>query len=214
MILASAPVLHSPLEQETTQFFRDCVGRWHSKRRYHTLKSGLTQDVICTMEIEFLEAQSSDLLHLAHRHNLRPDQAFVAGVRISWESQYVDDVSGSPQATPSPQSDPSPPSVDASASLQKGHGKTSGGSSIFGVRGNFLYRDRGFATPDPVVSGYSLSDRTLLIATAYDGSSFSEECKLIGSHYRTRQTIISRNNTEQVIGQYVETRLTATLNQL
>jgi CpeS-like protein len=45
------------------------------------------------------------------------------------------------------------------------------------------------------------------LRTEYSGSVFEEEIKLIGSDYRTRQTIISRAGEEQMIGQYFEKRM-------
>ena len=47
----------------------------------------------------------------------------------------------------------------------------------------------------------------MILKTAYDGSSFEEEIKLIGDRTRTRQTIIKRAGEEQMIGQYLEKRL-------
>ena len=79
------------------------------------------------------------------------------------------------------------------------------GSTIFGVLGNILYRDRGYSTSKPVIARYRFSDEmTLSLRTEYQGSAFEEEIKLIGSLYRTRQTIISRANEEIMIGQYLE----------
>jgi hypothetical protein len=82
------------------------------------------------------------------------------------------------------------------------------GSSIFGVLGSTLYRDRGFATPKPVKAAFYFSDpKTMRLRTEYNNSSFEEEIKLIGSNHRTRQTIISRAGQEIMIGQYLEGRL-------
>ena len=104
--------------------------------------------------------------------------ALPHGVSISWESEYLDNQ------------------------------KRVTGSTVFGVLGNLLYRDRGFATPKPVTAHYSFPrDRTMVLRTEYSGSVFEEEVKLISSNYRTRQTIISRAGEEQMIGQYLERRL-------
>ncbi len=82
------------------------------------------------------------------------------------------------------------------------------GSTIFGIGGEVMYRDRGFATPKPITAIFSLSNpETLALRTQYQGSVFKEEVKLIGSKYRTRQTIISRFGEQQMIGQYIEKRL-------
>jgi hypothetical protein len=47
----------------------------------------------------------------------------------------------------------------------------------------------------------------MCLKTEYGGSVFTEELKLIGQQYRTRQTIISRAQEEIMIGQYLEKRL-------
>jgi hypothetical protein len=82
------------------------------------------------------------------------------------------------------------------------------GSTIFGVEGNRLYRDRGFSTSKPIVAQFVMRDAgTMVLRSEYSGNAFEEEIKLIGSQYRTRQTIISRAGEEQMIGQYLETRI-------
>ena len=74
--------------------------------------------------------------------------------------------------------------------------------------GNILYRDRGFAISKPVTAQYYFSNpKTLCLRTEYNGSVFEEELKLIGSKYRTRQTIISRAGEQLMIGQYLENRI-------
>ena len=106
------------------------------------------------------------------------DTAIVCGVRSSWESSYI-----SPSR------------------------KQATGSTIFGIQGNVLYRDRGFATTKPVFATYQMRDlSTMQLHTEYGGSAFDEELKLIGDRHRTRQTIISRAGQEIMIGQYLETR--------
>ena len=106
------------------------------------------------------------------------EQAIICGVRSSWESNYI-----SPSR------------------------KQATGSTVFGIQGNILYRDRGFATSKPVFATYELRDRnTMQLHTEYGGSAFDEELKLVGDSYRTRQTIISRAGQEIMIGQYLETR--------
>jgi len=111
----------------------------------------------------------------------------ICGAKVTWESHYI---------APSKK-----PSV---------------GSTIFGIRGDVMYRDRGFATPKPVTAQYRftgdspeerLRQRTMVLRTEYGGSSFEEELKLIGENYRTRQTIISRAGEEIMVGQYLEKRV-------
>lgn len=171
-----ARLLAEPLVQA---FFRDTAGDWRSERRYYTLKSGETQEVVSQITIEFLEAGAAQLLELADLHQLDPKQPLICGTTVTWESEYV------------------------------GTGKKPvAGSTIFGVRGTTLYRDRGFATSKPVTAQYHFNDsRTLVLKTQYNDSSFEEELRLIGQRYRTRQTVISRAGEEIMIGQYLETRI-------
>ena len=175
----SSSVITAPVENlETlaTRFFERSVGRWTSQRRYYTLKSGETQEVVSNLSVEFLDADHPDILALAKMHDL--DTAIICGVRSSWESNYI-----SPSR------------------------KQATGSTVFGIKGNILYRDRGFATTKPVFATYELRDRnTMQLHTEYGGSAFNEELKLVGESYRTRQTIISRAGEEIMIGQYLETR--------
>ncbi len=107
------------------------------------------------------------------------DESIPCGVSIAWDSQYAG---------------PSKKNVT--------------GSTIFGLKGDVLYRDRGFATPKPVTAKYTFpSPRTMVLRTEYNGSVFEEEVKLISDQYRTRQTVISRAGEEQMIGQYLERRI-------
>jgi hypothetical protein len=100
------------------------------------------------------------------------------GAKVTWQSSYI---------TPSRK-----PSV---------------GTTVFGIRGDVMYRDRGFATPKPVTAQYKFTAaRTLVLRTEYNGSAFEEELKLIGDNCRTRQTVISRAGEEIMIGQYLEKR--------
>lgn len=171
-----ARILAEPLVQA---FFQDTAGDWRSERRYYTLKSGETQEVVSQITIEFLEAGAAQLLELADLHQLDPQKPLICGTTVTWESEYV------------------------------GTGKKPvAGSTIFGVRGTTLYRDRGFATSKPVTARYHFTDsRTLVLKTQYNDSSFEEELRLIGQRYRTRQTVISRAGEQIMIGQYLETRL-------
>ncbi|MEL7356472.1 MAG: phycobiliprotein lyase [Cyanobacteria bacterium J06560_6] len=103
----------------------------------------------------------------------------ICGAKVTWESKYL-----SPSRKPSV------------------------GSTVFGIKGDVMYRDRGFATPNPVTATYKFTNRhTMTLRTEYGGSSFEEELKLIGDNYRTRQTIISRAGEEIMIGQYLEKRV-------
>ncbi len=165
-------------EPLVTAFFRDTAGDWRSERRYYTLQNGETQEVVSQINISFLGEGHPDLLNLAQMHGLDFRKPLICGTTVSWESDYV------------------------------GSGKKPVvGSTIFGVRGTTLYRDRGFATSKPVTAQYHFRDnRTMVLKTEYNGSSFEEEIKLIGQQYRTRQTIISRAGKELMIGQYLETR--------
>ncbi|MBD1917587.1 MULTISPECIES: phycobiliprotein lyase [Cyanophyceae] len=171
-----ARLLAEPLVQA---FFQETAGDWRSERRYYTLKSGETQEVVSQITIAFLEPGTDQLLELANLHQLDPQKPLICGTTVTWESEYM------------------------------GTGKKPvAGSTIFGVRGTTLYRDRGFATSKPVTAQYHFNDsRTLVLKTQYNDSSFEEELRLIGQRYRTRQTVISRAGEQIMIGQYLETRL-------
>lgn len=164
-------------EASAIAFFKHSAGNWHSRRRYYTLASGDTQEVVSDITVCFLEGAHPELVELAARHELA--EPLICGAKVTWESSYI---------TPSR--------------------KPSKGSTVFGIRGDVMYRDRGFATPKPVTADYRFTgDRTMILRTEYNGSSFEEELKLIGENYRTRQTIISRSGEEIMIGQYLETRV-------
>lgn len=160
------------------QFFRRTAGHWHSQRRYYTLNDNKVQEVTSDMQIKFLEAGSEELGILEDLHQF-PSQTLLCGAKVSWRSQ--DQSTGK---------------------------KLSEDSTLFGALGNTLYRDRGFAIATPVTANYYFTNpNTLCLRTEYKGSAFEEELKLIGDHYRTRQTIISRAGEEVMIGQYLEKRI-------
>jgi CpeS-like protein len=160
------------------KFFRTSAGNWLSERRYYTLPDGDTQEVISEIGIKFLDYGCLELQQLARLHGL-DELALTCGSEIEWESK--DSISGK---------------------------KASRGSTLFGVLGNILYRDRGFATPKPITAIYHFSHPdTLCLKTEYQGSVFEEEIKLVGDKYRTRQTIISRAGEQVTIGQYLEKRI-------
>ena len=170
----------SSLESSAIAFFRHSVGFWHSQRRYYTLNPKIeTQTVESFIQIQYLEAGCSELQHLATLYELDDEQALLGGTYVTWESDYTGTIR-----------------------------KPSVGSTLFGIKDNILYRDRGFATPKPVTAIYNFTNpQTMLLKTEYSGSVFEEELKLIGDQYRTRQTLISRAGQEQMIGQYLEKRI-------
>lgn len=160
------------------EFFQQCEGEWQSQRRYYTLKQGETQEVISHLTIKFVPQGSEALIQLARLHQLDDETALTSGALTTWESNYTGPSS-----------------------------KTLSGSTLFGVVGDLLYRDRGFSTSKPVTAKFTMRDaKTMCLKTEYSGNVFEEEIKLIGTQYRTRQTIISRAGEEQMIGQYLETR--------
>lgn len=177
MTFADRMVEVSP-QSLVTAFFQESEGTWHSERRYYTLKSGETEEVVSLISIRFLGAGSDELIQLADLHGLLDVSSLVCGTQVTWESSYV--------------------------------GKSKKpicGSTVFGVGDNLLYRDRGFATSKPVTAQYLFRDpKTMLLKTEYNDSVFEEELKLVGTKYRTRQTIISRSGEELMIGQYLEKR--------
>ncbi len=167
------------LEDLAEKYFEQSEGNWHSERRYYTLKSGEIEEVTSHITVKFLERGNEELLKLAQMHNLEDSKAIICGALTTWESTYP----------------------------QQGR-KPSKGSTVFGIKGNILYRDRGFATAKPVTAQYTLRDpKTMHLRTEYSGSVFEEEIKLIGTSHRTRQTIISRAGEEIMIGQYLERRM-------
>jgi hypothetical protein len=169
----------STLETRSAEFFRRSSGNWRSERRYYTLKNDTVQEVVSFLTVRFLEQGCAELLHLAHLHELKDETALKFGAESTWESNY------------------SGPSE-----------KESKGSTIFGVLGTGLYRDRGFATTQPIIAQFSMpASWTMRLQTEYGGSAFEEELKLIGDQHRTRQTIISRAGKEIMVGQYLEKRL-------
>ncbi|MGD1867804.1 MAG: phycobiliprotein lyase [Phormidesmis sp.] len=168
---------HTALEAQAIAFFQRSEGNWQSRRRYYTLANDDTQEVVSDITVQFLAGDHAELLTLGERHELTVPMVF--GAKVIWESKYL-----SPSRKPSV------------------------GETVFGIRGNVMYRDRGFATPKPVTALYRFrDDQTMTLRTEYNGSSFEEELKLIGTNYRTRQTIISRAGEEIMIGQYLEKRV-------
>jgi hypothetical protein len=160
-------------------FFRRSAGEWRSERRYYTLPDGEAKEMVSQIQIRFLEQGCSELQKLAVLHQLDDHDAMVCGAEVSWDS--ADSASGRRQSR---------------------------GLTLFGAIGSVLYRDRGFATPKPVTADYNFPNpETLCLRTEYQGSVFEEELKLVGTQYRTRQTIISRLGEQQMIGQYLEKRL-------
>ncbi len=165
-------------EPLVASFFKICEGDWRSKRRYYTLKSGDVQEVVSYINIRFLAAGTAELQELQRLHELPEHAPLICGAQVTWESNYIHT-----------------------------NKKPVSGSTLFGIKGSTLYRDRGFATAKPVTADFVFREpRTMVLKTAYDGSSFEEEIKLIGNATRTRQTIISRAGEEIMIGQYLEQR--------
>ena len=162
-------------------FLHRSVGKWHSQRRYYTLNSTKNPVLEADSQIEvfFLEGDRPELLELAKRHNLPEGFIFSCGAKVLWHSTYTN-VERKPLV----------------------------GTTLFGISGDQMYRDRGFSTPDPVVATFEIPNSDLLrLYTAYDGAKFEEEIKFIGQQHRTRQTIISKAGREVMVGQYLEKRL-------
>ena len=166
-------------ESLIASIFARSVGQWHSERRYYTLTDGTAKEMISTLTVRFLPQGCPELQELEQLHDFANGTAMTCGTLITWDSAAV--ISGQQQSQ---------------------------GVTRFGVLGKTLYRDRGFATSKPVTAIFNCPNAdTLCLRTEYNGSVFEEEIKLVGSKYRTRQTIISRAGEEQMIGQYLEKRL-------
>jgi hypothetical protein len=167
------------LEWLISEFFQRSEGQWRSERRYYTLPDGETKEMVSQISIRFLQQGCEELRELARLHQISDETIMTCGAEVTWNSQ--DSVSGR---------------------------KQSKGSTLFGAQENILYRDRGFATTQPITAQFVFPNpETLCLRTEYKGSVFEEELKLIGQQYRTRQTIISRAGEQQMIGQYLEKRL-------
>ncbi len=172
------PASDASLDQQVMAFFKASEGQWRSQRRYYTLKNNETEEVMSYLTIRYLDAESAELQELAQLHDLPDGMQMTCGSEVTWESHYE-----GPSRKPAV------------------------GSTRFGALDGLLYRDRGFATPKPVVARFEFRDDiTMRLFTEYNKSSFEEEIKLVGDKYRTRQTIISRAGEEQMIGQYLEQR--------
>ncbi len=161
-------------------FFQFTEGTWRSERRYYTLPEGPTEELVSMVTVEFLEPGNQFLLELGSLHQLSmAESQALCGTKVRWESR------------------------DATNNRKK-----SAGSTVFGALENILYRDRGFATVNPVTAKFYLPNpETLCLRTEYNGSVFEEEIKHIGQQYRTRQSIISRAGEQIMIGQYLEKRI-------
>ena len=168
------------LQSLAVDFFRKSEGSWNSQRRYYSLNQDVEpQEVESLLTVSFLEQGTSELIELAQSHQLPDLEALVCGTKVTWKSNYTNE-SRKPVI----------------------------GSTVFGILGNKLYRDRGFATPKPIIAVCSFTNPdTMCLRTEYNHNVFEEEIKLVGSKYRTRQTIISRAGQEITIGQYLETRV-------
>lgn len=174
-----APLAPATPDALITDFFQHTAGEWRSERRYYTLPEGKTQEVISRVSIRYLPHGCDELIYLGRLHYLDAPDAIACGSYVTWDS------------------------TDVHTNRQ-----ISEGTTIFGAVGNRLYRDRGYATLKPVVAYFKTPDaQTLQLRTEYNGCSFEEEIKLVGSHYRTRQTIMTKAGEQQLIGQYLETRL-------
>ncbi|MBD2545804.1 MULTISPECIES: phycobiliprotein lyase [Planktothricoides] len=161
-------------------FFQFSEGKWRSERRYYTLPEGPTEELVSIVTVEFLEPGHVSLLELGSLHQLSLAECeALCGSKVYWES--TDSRNGK---------------------------KKSAGSTVFGALNSILYRDRGFATLNPVTAKFYLPNpETLCLRTEYNGSVFEEEIKHIGQQYRTRQSIMSRAGEQIMIGQYLEKRI-------
>lgn len=168
------------LQSLIIDFFRKSAGNWNSQRRYYSLNNHEEpQEVTSLLNVSFLEQGASELIELAKSHELSDLESIVCGTKVTWQSDYPNQ-----------------------------NRKPVNGSTVFGIRGNILYRDRGFATPKPIIAICSFpNEATMALRTEYSGNVFEEEIKLVGTKYRTRQTIISRAGQEITIGQYLEKRI-------
>ena len=178
--MIAAQTTNLTLQSLAVDFFQKSAGSWKSQRRYYTLNKDVEpQEVESILNISFLDRGTPELIELAKSHELEDISSLVCGTKVTWESNYTN--------------------------LNR---KPVNGSTVFGIRGNVLYRDRGFATPKPIIAVCSFPNSdTMNLRTEYNANVFEEEIKLVGSKYRTRQTVISRAGEEITIGQYLEKRI-------
>ena len=179
-MLSRQNIAERNIESLAIDYFHKSQGKWKSQRRYYMLKQEVEpQEVESILTVEYLAQNSPELIELADLHQLEQANMLICGSKVTWSSNYTNR-----------------------------DRKATEGTTIFGISGNKMYRDRGFATSKPIIATYAFTNpETLCLSTKYQGSSFEEEVKLVGSNYRTRQTIISRAQQEVTIGQYLETRI-------
>lgn len=172
--------LDNKIESLAVEYFLRSEGKWKSQRRYYMLdRDTEPQEVESILTVEYLDRNSPELIELAMLHCLERQDKLVCGTKVTWASNYTNR-----------------------------NRKASNGETTFGISGNKMYRDRGFATTKPIIATYSFTNPdTLCLRTEYQGSLFEEEVKLVGTNYRTRQTVISRAQQEVTIGQYLETKI-------
>lgn len=170
---------NTAIESLGVDYFKRSQGTWNSQRRYYMLNQETEpQEVESLLSVKYLDKGTPELIELAQLHQLEAD-FLVCGTLVTWSSNYTNR-----------------------------NRKASEGMTVFGMAGNKLYRDRGFATDKPIIAVCSFTNPdTLCLRTEYNNSVFEEEVKLVGQNYRTRQTIISRAQKEITIGQYLETRV-------
>jgi hypothetical protein len=159
-------------------FFQRSTGNWRSERRYYTLPKGNIMESISLISVKYLPQGCDELKYLAQLHNLPDHLSLLSGSEVVWNT----------------------------TELHTGK-QLSEGTTIFGVTENEMFRDRGYATLQPVIATYRLPNTdTLQLRTEYNGSIFEEEIRLVGTQYRTRQTIVTKAGEQQLVGQYLETR--------
>ncbi|MBE9168370.1 phycobiliprotein lyase [Pleurocapsales cyanobacterium LEGE 06147] len=200
------------VESLAVEFFQQSAGEWKSQRRYYTLnKETEPQEVESRLSVTFLEQGAPQLIELAQSHQLDEIDSLICGCEntaLPARERGLQGAEVNSAHSPSPSSRAQRTQVTWESNYTGQIRKPSSGSTVFGVKGNILYRDRGFATPNPVIATFSFTNpQTMCLRTEYKGSVFEEEIKLVGQNYRTRQTIISRAGQEIMIGQYLEKRL-------
>jgi CpeS-like protein len=156
------------------------IGKWHSERRYYTLADGTAKEIMSILTVRFLPQGYAELPELAQLHNFTDATAMTCGTFITWDS------------------------TTAASGQQQSQGVTR-----FGVVGNVLYRDRGFATSQPITAIFAGPNaHTLCWRTEYNGSVFEEEhrCGSADTDHlsnSTKKTDLFR--CERIVGRLVHT---------
>ncbi len=78
-------VAKTAAESQIAEFFQESVGKWRSERRYYTLESGTTKEIVSAIAIRFLEQGCEELQNLAQLHDLPDLVSLTCGAEVIWD---------------------------------------------------------------------------------------------------------------------------------